>query len=174
MYSFNKTSHDANWREFKQPLFRKGKRNLLTLITRKTQQKFPPPSSLLSFDGSSVQPGNVGIALDGRRVQSADGFSRTPHPLVPHSLAPHSPPGDLAYSSSLLSSLHTHSTAVGGRNGVDAGGCVDSRVSALEERVRHLESLLFQVLYCTHSPPTQQQQQHPAVSLLMCIICISF
>lgn len=39
MYNFNKTSHDANWREFKQPLFRKGKRHLLSLITRKTQQK---------------------------------------------------------------------------------------------------------------------------------------
>lgn len=39
MYNFSKTSHDANWREFKQPLFRKGKRSLLSLITRKTQQK---------------------------------------------------------------------------------------------------------------------------------------
>jgi hypothetical protein len=39
MYNFNKTSHDANWREFKQPLFRKGQRHLLCLITRKTQQK---------------------------------------------------------------------------------------------------------------------------------------
>lgn len=39
MYNFSKTSHDANWREFKQPLFRRGKRSLLSLITRKTQQK---------------------------------------------------------------------------------------------------------------------------------------
>jgi hypothetical protein len=38
MYNFTKTSHDANRREFKQPLFRKGKRNLLPLISRKTQK----------------------------------------------------------------------------------------------------------------------------------------
>ena len=37
MYNFAKTSHDANWREFKQPLFRKNKRDLLPLIMRKTQ-----------------------------------------------------------------------------------------------------------------------------------------
>lgn len=37
MYNFTKTSHDANWREFKQPLFRKNKRDLLPLIMRKTQ-----------------------------------------------------------------------------------------------------------------------------------------
>jgi hypothetical protein len=39
MYSFNKTSHDANWREFRQPLFRRGQRNLLPLISRKMQPK---------------------------------------------------------------------------------------------------------------------------------------
>ena len=36
MYSFSKTRHDANWREFKQEMFQRGKRHLLHLIKRKT------------------------------------------------------------------------------------------------------------------------------------------
>jgi hypothetical protein len=37
MYSFSKTRHDANWREFKQEYFMKKRRDLLPLIKRKTQ-----------------------------------------------------------------------------------------------------------------------------------------
>ena len=47
MYNFTKTSHDANRREFKQPLFRKGKRNLLPLICRKTQKTIRSMDSTL-------------------------------------------------------------------------------------------------------------------------------
>lgn len=46
MYNFTKTSHDANRREFMQPFFRKGKRNFLPLISRKTQK------SIRSFDSA--------------------------------------------------------------------------------------------------------------------------
>lgn len=42
MYSFSKTRHDANWREFKQELFQRGRRDLLPHIKRKTG---PPPQS---------------------------------------------------------------------------------------------------------------------------------
>ena len=41
MYSFSKTRHDANWREFKQELFQRGRRDLLPHIKRKTG----PPQS---------------------------------------------------------------------------------------------------------------------------------
>lgn len=37
MYSFTKTRHDSNFREFRQPNFQKGRRDLLALIKRKTQ-----------------------------------------------------------------------------------------------------------------------------------------
>ena len=37
MYSFTKTRHDSNYREFRQPLFQRGRRDLLSLIKRKTQ-----------------------------------------------------------------------------------------------------------------------------------------
>lgn len=37
MYSFTKTRHDSNYREFRQPNFQKGRRDLLALIKRKTQ-----------------------------------------------------------------------------------------------------------------------------------------
>ena len=37
MYSFTKTRHDSNYREFRQPLFRRGRRDLLSAIKRKTQ-----------------------------------------------------------------------------------------------------------------------------------------
>jgi len=37
MYSFSKTRHDANWREFKQKNFQRGRKDLLPLIKRKTQ-----------------------------------------------------------------------------------------------------------------------------------------
>lgn len=36
MYSFSKTKHDPNWREFRQPNFVKGKRHLLKHIKRKS------------------------------------------------------------------------------------------------------------------------------------------
>jgi hypothetical protein len=39
MYSFQKTRHDSNYREFRQPNFQKGRRDLLVLIKRKTQGK---------------------------------------------------------------------------------------------------------------------------------------
>jgi hypothetical protein len=71
MYNFNKTSHDANWREFKQPLFRKGKRNLLSLITRKTQQKNQTDrdrSDTLS-EKSSVSCGKVEKSYGGSTLQ---------------------------------------------------------------------------------------------------------
>lgn len=42
MYSFSKTRHDSNFREFKQPKFMKGRRDLLHLIKRK--QSFPTPT----------------------------------------------------------------------------------------------------------------------------------
>jgi hypothetical protein len=37
MYSFTKTRHDSNYREFRQPLFQRGRRDLLSIIKRKTQ-----------------------------------------------------------------------------------------------------------------------------------------
>ena len=37
MYSFTKTRHDSNYREFRQPLFQRGRRDLLSRIKRKTQ-----------------------------------------------------------------------------------------------------------------------------------------
>lgn len=37
MYSFTKTRHDSNYREFRQPLFQRGRRDLLPLIKRKAQ-----------------------------------------------------------------------------------------------------------------------------------------
>ena len=37
MYSFTKTRHDSNYREFRQPNFQKGRRDLLALIKRKSQ-----------------------------------------------------------------------------------------------------------------------------------------
>ncbi len=36
MYSFNKTRHDANWREFRHAYFRRGHPELLPFIKRKT------------------------------------------------------------------------------------------------------------------------------------------
>lgn len=36
MYSFSKTKHDPNWREFRQPNFQRGQRHLLKLIKRKS------------------------------------------------------------------------------------------------------------------------------------------
>ena len=37
MYSFSKTKHDSNFREFSNPLFLKGRRDLLPSIRRKAQ-----------------------------------------------------------------------------------------------------------------------------------------
>ena len=37
MYNFTKTRHDSNYREFRQPLFQRGKRHLLSMIKRKSQ-----------------------------------------------------------------------------------------------------------------------------------------
>ena len=37
MYNFTKTRHDSNYREFRQPLFQKGRRDLLSDIRRKSQ-----------------------------------------------------------------------------------------------------------------------------------------
>jgi hypothetical protein len=37
MYSFSKTRHDSNHREFRQPLFQRGRRDLLLCIKRKSQ-----------------------------------------------------------------------------------------------------------------------------------------
>lgn len=37
MYSFTKTRHDSNYREFRQPQFQRGRRDLLSRIKRKTQ-----------------------------------------------------------------------------------------------------------------------------------------
>ena len=37
MYNFTKTRHDSNYREFRQPMFQRGRRNLLLLIKRKCQ-----------------------------------------------------------------------------------------------------------------------------------------
>lgn len=37
MYSFTKTRHDSNYREFRQPLFQRGRRDLLSDIKRKSQ-----------------------------------------------------------------------------------------------------------------------------------------
>lgn len=37
MYNFTKTRHDSNYREFRQPMFQRGRRNLLLLIKRKSQ-----------------------------------------------------------------------------------------------------------------------------------------
>ena len=148
MYSFNKTSHDANWREFKQPLFRRGKRNLLPLISRKTQQKFSPPASSnllydLSRGGSrgGAPIGSASLGMAARRAQSADGFNTTPRslpvPPVPsprpsgHSSLIHAPPPPSC-------TVHRHT-------------------ADLEERVCRLESLLFQVsspLLCPCTPPT--------------------
>jgi hypothetical protein len=55
MYNFTKTSHDANRREFKQPLFRKGKRNLLPLISRKTQKSIRSMDSTLeNIDANDI------------------------------------------------------------------------------------------------------------------------
>mmetsp|Transcript_24052 Transcript_24052/g.40895 ORF Transcript_24052/g.40895 Transcript_24052/m.40895 type:complete len:422 (-) Transcript_24052:666-1931(-) len=55
MYNFTKTSHDANRREFKQPLFRRGKRNLLPLISRKTQKSIRSiDSSIDNIDANDI------------------------------------------------------------------------------------------------------------------------
>jgi hypothetical protein len=37
MYNFSKTRHDSNYREFRQPLFQRGRRDLLSDIKRKSQ-----------------------------------------------------------------------------------------------------------------------------------------
>ena len=37
MYNFSKTRHDSNYREFRQPLFQRGRRDLLSIIRRKSQ-----------------------------------------------------------------------------------------------------------------------------------------
>jgi hypothetical protein len=37
MYNFTKTRHDSNYREFRQPLFQRGRRDMLSLIKRKSQ-----------------------------------------------------------------------------------------------------------------------------------------
>lgn len=80
MYSFNKTSHDANWREFKQPLFRRGMRNLLGFISRKTQQKNPPtttaPASDTTANGDAKArqtPGLGSVGTDQESVGSGTG-----------------------------------------------------------------------------------------------------
>jgi hypothetical protein len=75
MYNFNKTSHDANWREFKQPLFRKGKRNLLSLITRKTQQKNQTDrdrSDTFSSEKSSISCGKPSGGSNLQKLPSRD------------------------------------------------------------------------------------------------------
>ena len=37
MYNFTKTRHDSNYREFRQPMFQRGRRYLLSMIKRKSQ-----------------------------------------------------------------------------------------------------------------------------------------
>ena len=51
MYSFTKTRHDSNYREFRQPNFQKGRRDLLSLIKRKTQGATQKNGSNGSDDG---------------------------------------------------------------------------------------------------------------------------
>jgi hypothetical protein len=46
MYSFSKTKHDSNFREFKQSKFMKGRRDLLHLIKRK--QSIPTPTTTVT------------------------------------------------------------------------------------------------------------------------------
>ena len=46
MYSFTKTRHDSNYREFRQPLFQRGRRDLLSIIKRKTQGSTDKNSAL--------------------------------------------------------------------------------------------------------------------------------
>lgn len=41
MYNFSKTRHDSNYREFHQNLFRRDRKDLLSLIKRKSQQNNP-------------------------------------------------------------------------------------------------------------------------------------
>jgi hypothetical protein len=45
MYGFSKTRHDSTHREFTHKLFRRGRRDLLSLIKRKSQQITPPVST---------------------------------------------------------------------------------------------------------------------------------
>lgn len=74
MYSFSKTRHDANWREFRQINFQRGRKDLLPLIKRKTQMSHrsgaqaiahadsePKHSShaALASNSSSTQEGEV-------------------------------------------------------------------------------------------------------------------
>lgn len=65
MYNFTKTSHDANRREFKQPLFRKGKRNLLPLISRKTKK--PPRSYDSAIEG--MQSVDMAVSHERQRLE---------------------------------------------------------------------------------------------------------
>ena len=75
MYSFSKTRHDANWREFKQCHFLRGRKDLLPLIKRKTQMSHrgPPVGDL---DEGSTGPGggvvHVG-SLHSLRFMDGDG-----------------------------------------------------------------------------------------------------
>lgn len=68
MYSFSKTRHDANWREFKQCYFQRGRPDLLPFIKRKTQISHRPEHTRLSRQSS-------GASMDGSSSVINDGSS---------------------------------------------------------------------------------------------------
>ena len=79
MYSFTKTRHDSNYREFRQPLFQRGRRDLLSRIKRKTQGSTEKNATLKrkllhienEIDGKcSTSPNDE----ESEEKQSTDGF----------------------------------------------------------------------------------------------------
>eukprot|EP01031_Cornospumella_fuschlensis_P024915 gene24915-30101_t len=59
MYGFSKTRHDSNHREFTHKMFRKGRRDLLPLIKRKSQQNLPVPTNASAPSPTPAAPAAI-------------------------------------------------------------------------------------------------------------------
>lgn len=160
MYSFNKTSHDANWREFKQPLFRKGMRNLLGFISRKTQQKNSSANTASSVDSTSTadmktrQSSASGhMSTDQESVGSGTGSDTSMRKVRSEDMKP-------VYSQA----PHGHSVPVPGvqtqmlKNGTTLSGSEASEIATLrndmmvlQSRVTTLEGQMQYVFSCMQS-----------------------
>jgi hypothetical protein len=82
MYSFSKTRHDSNHREFRQPLFQRGRRDLLLCIKRKSQPSSRNGSTATSSSTPATAKTSPSISLSAHKQSTPapqiDNFDEDP------------------------------------------------------------------------------------------------
>lgn len=137
MYGFSKTRHDSNHREFTHKLFRRGRRDLLKLIKRKSQTHAAADPSALS--AAAAAAGAEGTGLDGFPAgfpvgfpgMGQEGFMDFEH---------------LKVTSDLITDTGFHTISTAGSSAGSAG----DRIRDLEHRLTHL-SAMYHTLATKHN-----------------------